>query len=451
MTSTRAARIGGDGVERVEHLEHHVDCESALRRSGRFSTSRAIDVAALELDDGSRRSARFEANGEMRGQRSPASRRQCVRCPPPRRRRSRPRRGAGCPGPTCPAPVRSAVEARLASRVVAAHSQDGGFSPGVAARLELADGTRVFVKAVVHPAERGLARHLPAGGADRGRVPGGRSRARAALVVGRRRVGGARVRRRRRPHARAAVARRRAGARARGRVDAGRHARPRRRSRSTRRASRSPGCSAAGAASPATATAHGIPAAVRATGSTISSRSSRAGPHGSADGDTLVHLDLRADNRACSLRERVLVVDWPSRPRSASARWLDLAAMLPQASRSVRAAVVEVARHLTELHQRALHLAGRGRRPTIRLVRRVRAPAASPGCLRARVPCGAARRRACRRRERGRSRPASGEQAVARLDRAGRGWDEVVRRARGDRSGRSVHLTDRSSCERSLP
>ena len=47
-----------------------------------------------------------------------------------------------------PARVRSEVEGRLGSRVVAARTQEGGFSPGVAARLTLADGGRAFVKAV---------------------------------------------------------------------------------------------------------------------------------------------------------------------------------------------------------------------------------------------------------------------------------------------------------------
>jgi len=47
-----------------------------------------------------------------------------------------------------PDAVRAEVQARLGSNVVAAHSQTGGFSPGVAARLQLADGSRAFVKAV---------------------------------------------------------------------------------------------------------------------------------------------------------------------------------------------------------------------------------------------------------------------------------------------------------------
>ncbi len=47
-----------------------------------------------------------------------------------------------------PAPVRAGIEAICGSPVVRARSQSGGFSPGVAARLECADGTRRFVKAV---------------------------------------------------------------------------------------------------------------------------------------------------------------------------------------------------------------------------------------------------------------------------------------------------------------
>ncbi|GAA2828484.1 phosphotransferase family protein [Crossiella cryophila] len=46
------------------------------------------------------------------------------------------------------APVRAAVEEFLGAPVTEAISQSGGFSPGVAARLRLADGRRVFAKAV---------------------------------------------------------------------------------------------------------------------------------------------------------------------------------------------------------------------------------------------------------------------------------------------------------------
>jgi len=44
--------------------------------------------------------------------------------------------------------VRAAIEAALGSSVVEARNQAGGFSPGLAARCRLADGRRVFVKAV---------------------------------------------------------------------------------------------------------------------------------------------------------------------------------------------------------------------------------------------------------------------------------------------------------------
>jgi aminoglycoside phosphotransferase (APT) family kinase protein len=50
---------------------------------------------------------------------------------------------AGLPGK-----IRSAVEARAGAAVIAARDQRGGFSPGVAARLLLEDGSRLFVKAV---------------------------------------------------------------------------------------------------------------------------------------------------------------------------------------------------------------------------------------------------------------------------------------------------------------
>ena len=46
------------------------------------------------------------------------------------------------------APVRAAVERELGSEVVSARNHAGGFSPGTAARVELADGRVVFVKAV---------------------------------------------------------------------------------------------------------------------------------------------------------------------------------------------------------------------------------------------------------------------------------------------------------------
>ncbi|MFI6963990.1 aminoglycoside phosphotransferase family protein [Streptomyces sp. NPDC050255] len=47
-----------------------------------------------------------------------------------------------------PDTVRNAVQNILGAPVVEARSQSGGFSPGVAARVRLADGSRAFVKAV---------------------------------------------------------------------------------------------------------------------------------------------------------------------------------------------------------------------------------------------------------------------------------------------------------------
>jgi aminoglycoside phosphotransferase (APT) family kinase protein len=47
-----------------------------------------------------------------------------------------------------PEPVRLAFERWTGARVVSARSQPGGFSPGVAARLRLDNGERVFVKAI---------------------------------------------------------------------------------------------------------------------------------------------------------------------------------------------------------------------------------------------------------------------------------------------------------------
>ncbi|WP_433203255.1 hypothetical protein ACQP00_33810 [Dactylosporangium sp. CS-047395] len=53
-----------------------------------------------------------------------------------------------------PQPVRAAVETRLGSTIVAVADVAGGFSEGAAARLSLADGRDVFVKATAHEAVR---------------------------------------------------------------------------------------------------------------------------------------------------------------------------------------------------------------------------------------------------------------------------------------------------------
>ena len=67
--------------------------------------------------------------------------------------------------------VRDRIADRLGSAVVAAADQPTGFSPGLAARCRLADGRRVFVKAVspdqnpdtpgLHRAEARVAAGLP--------------------------------------------------------------------------------------------------------------------------------------------------------------------------------------------------------------------------------------------------------------------------------------------------
>src|SRR4051812_47183269 len=65
--------------------------------------------------------------------------------PPP------PATGTRIDWPALPETVRAWVVAELGSPVVEAATQAGGFSPGVAARLVCADGTRAFVKAVGEP------------------------------------------------------------------------------------------------------------------------------------------------------------------------------------------------------------------------------------------------------------------------------------------------------------
>jgi aminoglycoside phosphotransferase (APT) family kinase protein len=59
-----------------------------------------------------------------------------------------PAQGARIPWESLPESVRKAVETGLGARVTEAVTQVGGFSPGVAARLQLEDGRSAFVKAV---------------------------------------------------------------------------------------------------------------------------------------------------------------------------------------------------------------------------------------------------------------------------------------------------------------
>ena len=82
-----------------------------------------------------------------------------------------PAAGVRLPWERLPAHVRAAIEQHLGTPVVLAHDQVGGFSPGVAARVRCADGTRAFVKAVgtelnpespaIHRAEARIAAALP--------------------------------------------------------------------------------------------------------------------------------------------------------------------------------------------------------------------------------------------------------------------------------------------------
>jgi len=72
-----------------------------------------------------------------------------------------------------PEPVRAVLEGHLGARVVEAISERGGFSPGVASRLRLSDGRRVFAKIVsreanpdspeLHRREAEVLRQLPDG------------------------------------------------------------------------------------------------------------------------------------------------------------------------------------------------------------------------------------------------------------------------------------------------
>ncbi|HEX9339036.1 MAG TPA: hypothetical protein VF892_24255 [Pseudonocardiaceae bacterium] len=50
--------------------------------------------------------------------------------------------------PDLPGHVRAGIEELLGAPVIQATSEPGGFSPGLAARVALADGRRMFVKAV---------------------------------------------------------------------------------------------------------------------------------------------------------------------------------------------------------------------------------------------------------------------------------------------------------------
>lgn len=101
-----------------------------------------------------------------------------------------PAEGARVAWQDVPPPVRSAIERVCGAPVIEAETQPGGFSPGVAARVRCADGTRRFVKAVsaeVNPDSRQLHRREASVLADldpaiaAGRVPAPRLRGTAEL------------------------------------------------------------------------------------------------------------------------------------------------------------------------------------------------------------------------------------------------------------------------------
>jgi aminoglycoside phosphotransferase len=71
-----------------------------------------------------------------------------------------PAEGRRLPWHAIPGQLRGRIADVLGARVLGAQTQPGGFSPGVAARLRLADGRRAFVKAVneVNPDSPGLHR-----------------------------------------------------------------------------------------------------------------------------------------------------------------------------------------------------------------------------------------------------------------------------------------------------
>jgi aminoglycoside phosphotransferase (APT) family kinase protein len=76
------------------------------------------------------------------------------------------------PWPAVPDEIRQAIETHLGAPVIEAVTQSGGFSPGAAVRLRLADGQRAFAKAVgpepnpltadIYRAEAQIAAALPA-------------------------------------------------------------------------------------------------------------------------------------------------------------------------------------------------------------------------------------------------------------------------------------------------
>lgn len=237
--------------------------------------------------------------------------------------------GVRAPWNAVPAGLKASVEAHLGTPVLTAETQPGGFSPGVAARLLLADGRRAFVKAVseaqnpespgIHRSEARIAAALPANapvprllaGFDRdgwvvllfedveGRMPAQPWRpAELARVLAA--VGDLAARLTPSPVDVPSVVERHADSFRGWRTIAADHA--------------------AGADDLA-----GLdPWAARNLGALAGLE---AGWAAGAAGDTLAHSDLRADNVLLTADGRVVVVDWPW--ACLAARWFDLLLMLP--------------------------------------------------------------------------------------------------------------------------
>ena len=220
-----------------------------------------------------------------------------------------------------PRPVRTAMEQELGAPVVAAASQPGGFSPGVAARVRLADGTRRFVKAAcatpnpdtpqIHRREIRIAEALPPD------VPAPRLRFAyddgewVALVFD-----DIEGRPPRLPWARSELERvlatlsEMADALTPSPVDAA--------VAGVRLAPIFHGWSSFAAAS--------VPPPADVEGHLDELVALEAAFPEAIAGDALVHLDVRADNLLLT-DDRVFVVDWPW--ASVGAPWIDLVAMLP--------------------------------------------------------------------------------------------------------------------------
>jgi Phosphotransferase enzyme family len=226
-----------------------------------------------------------------------------------------------------PAWLREEVEARLGGRVAEAVTQPAGFSPGIAARLRLDDGRRAFVKAVgpepnpdspgIHRAEARTMAALP------------RSAPAPAFLWSLDRRGwvalGFRGRGRRPPGPALA---------ARGAPPGPGHG---------RRDGRRPGPAPAGFPAVGDRLADSFVgwrrlAAARAGGDDLAGLDPWAARHldrladleagwaAAADGPTLLHSDLRADNLLLT-PTRVVAVDWPW--ACVGAAWVDLLLLLP--------------------------------------------------------------------------------------------------------------------------